>query len=348
MRLLTFNLWHGLSPSSPVLFEALEPTARRRWREELQLQLFEKLDPDIGFFQEVNPAASRVEAFRERLGWNAEYQPDLVGLKVLGVGIPANLNSGLVTATKKDWRQTWVDAISLSRPGMNLVRRWASWQLKEERFALFSETLLPKWGKVLAVNTHLHHGIEATEEFLADFEKLRVDLELPDAMVSEMKDRIVAGNERRARELSVLLGHLKRLERRYEAVIMAGDFNARPNSEICNRLREMGFIDAWAKANGDLPGHTFDRERNSANHLLQRGFPLSLVIEDLSFSAKIRDQLLAAAWDHEMRPRRIDYLWIKTRNIEIQVNKAELVGLPDQEGMAPSDHFGVYAEVEPR
>jgi endonuclease/exonuclease/phosphatase family metal-dependent hydrolase len=419
MRLLTFNLWHGLSPSSLVAFEALEPTARRLMREELQEQLLADVDADFSFFQECNPIAAREKRLAARLDRVAVSQPDLVGLKLLGLGFPYNLNSGLLMLAKSEWGLRKVEAVSLSRPGTQYVRSWGSWQLKEERFAVFGESMVPGWGRVLFVNTHLHHGLEITSKFMADLDKLAQELELSDSLLSELKGRLVRGNARRMVEVAVLLEHVDAIKRRYNAVVVAGDMNCSPDSEVHARLRAAGFRDAWEEAvaagvaatggvadagaagagagsaaaragaggvadaadgrpgvdgatagrgaatSADAgisaatgasasamgapaadPGATFDGTRNHANHLLQSRFPLTLVLEDLSFSTKVKEALLTLARTQENRPRRIDYLWLWSDQLQVKVKHAELVGLPNAEGLAPSDHFGVVADID--
>lgn len=346
MRFLTFNLWHGLAPNGPVAFKALEPVERRNLREQLQLKTVHDLQPDVCFFQEANPAARRVEDFSAVLEAEGFFQPDLVGLKLFGVGIPLNLNSGLVTLARKKWGLKWCEAISLSRPGMNLVHSWGSWQLKEERFAMFTETMLPGWGKVLFVNTHLHHGLESTANFREEFDKACEELELSASMVSELKSRLAAGNKRRHQEVGVLLEKIARLERRYEAVVMCGDFNSDPESETAESFRQAGFRDAWYEANSFDPGFTFNAEKNVANHVLQSNFPLTMTVEDLTFSSKIKDTLVGLSRKQETRSRRIDFIWFKTAGVELKVKQAQLVGLPDASGFAPSDHFGVCADIE--
>lgn len=345
MRVLSFNLWHGLSPASPLAFEALEPEARRNLRERLQIEVIRELKPDFCFFQEVNPAQTRADVFRRELHAEVEYQPDLVGLKVLGVGVPFNLNSGLAIVGSNRFGLKNVDSVSLSRPNFNWVRKWASWQLQEERFALFCESMVPGWGKVLLVNTHLHHGLESTATLLEEIDHLAKQHELNSSFLSELKERVLKANARRMSEMANLLRVLKQHEKRYAGVILCGDFNAEPDNEIFAALRELGFRDAWSEVHGEgEPGLTFDPPANEANHLLQANFPLSLVLEDLTFSAKTKEQLLHIARRHEGRPRRIDYVWFRANSENVKVTRAELVGKPNAEGLAPSDHFGVCVD----
>jgi endonuclease/exonuclease/phosphatase family metal-dependent hydrolase len=346
MRILTYNLWHGLSPSTPLMLEALEPTARLKLREQLQLRLIHDLKPDIGFFQEVNPVQRRAKEFHKDFGFTTNFQPDLSGIKLFGYGIPVNMNAGLLTAVAERRTIKKIAAISLSRPGFNLVRSFASWQLREERFALFSEVLMPEFGRVLLINTHLHHGFELTAEFLARLEQTAKELELSESLMSELKERMAKGDERRLQEIKTLLSHLEQFEHRYELVILGGDLNCSPDTAVHQLLADKGYTDMWESARPNDPGLTFDRERNPANHILQAHFPVPLVVEDLSFSKKVKETLLTLSWNHYMRPRRIDYLWYRVRSLKLNIKSADLLGLPDQSGLAPSDHFGVCADIE--
>jgi endonuclease/exonuclease/phosphatase family metal-dependent hydrolase len=346
MRALTYNLWHGLAPTSPVVFEALEPEGRRQLREALQLELLRELKPDLAFFQEVNPVSRRAPLLAQAAGAEFCYQPDLVGLKLLGLGLPLNLNSGLMIAVNQKYGLKKVEGVSLSRPGTHYVHSWGSWQLKEERFALFCETLLPDWGRVLLINTHLHHGLEATAEFEQGLQKIVKQLDLSESIEAEIHSRMRKGSERRDFELGVLLKTLEKYERRFETVILAGDFNASPESTLWKPLRERGFRDVWLESHPEDPGLSFDETRNQANHFLQARFPLTLVVEDLSFSNKTKEALLRLARTQETRPRRIDYLWVRKQSPGVKVRETSLVGLPNSEGLAASDHFGVCADLE--
>lgn len=345
MKILSFNLWHGLSPTSLLAFEALEPATRRQLRQRLQIEVLQKIAPDICFFQEVNPVVDRAYEFERQLGLDGVYQLDLVGLKLFGLGIPANLNSGLFIGVAKKWGVKRLEGISLSRPGLNLARRLASWQLKEERFAVLAETLLPKWGRVLLVNTHIHHGLEITPEFNQKLEDLVEEFSLAPDVVSELKERLNHANQKREQEISVLLNVLEDYQKRYEVILMAGDFNSTASSQVAQMIKSFGFRDSWSVARPQDDGFTFDYVRNEANHRLQTRFPLSLVLEDLTFSSKTKDALLNLARQQENRPRRIDYVWLRDGG-SLRVKAAELVGLPDRDGMAPSDHFGVLVNIE--
>lgn len=343
MKILTMNLWHGLSPSNPLMFERLEPDERRKLREGIQIDLLKKIDPDVAFFQEVNPVTTRFHQLCDSLQRQGVFQPDLVGLKLFGYGLPLHLFSGLVILSRPAWPIKTVDTVSLSGQ-RSFVHSWASLQVKEERFAIFAETKQAGIGRILLINTHLHHGLEATESFTASFSRVMEQMDLSQSAQSELHERLMAGNERRSREVSVLLRHLSTIKDKFDLTVLGGDFNCEPEGEIGQRLRDLGFVDIWRSDHRTDPGYTFDREHNLANHILQDRFPLTFLVEDLSFSDKTREALEKAAREQERRPRRIDQLWVRTSGR--LSSRSELVGYPDERGMAPSDHFGVLADLE--
>ena len=339
MRIATFNLWHGLSPSNPLAFEELEPSGRRELRYAMQEECLKQIQVDCLLLQEVNPARERSQRLAHVLGFDFQYQPDLTGIKLLGYGPPFNLASGLVILSSQHLR--FVKAVQLSGPRFGFAGRMASWQMKESRYALLSEFVSPETGRTLLVNTHLHHGLEATSNFIEEAEKVCQSLELSESAIVEIKERLLAGNVRRELEITRLLEEIDHLQNRYETIVVGGDFNCSAESHVYQQMVEFGFIDGWKELHPDLAGLTFDGEQNFANHKLQERFPISIVLEDLTFSTKAKTALFQLARRQEARPRRIDYCWIKSKSKKTRVQAAELFGQPNAEGLAPSDHFGV-------
>lgn len=340
------NLWHGLSPSSLISFERLEPEPRRLIREKLQLDLLRSVDPDIAFFQEMNPISTRFHQLCRELGRQGVSQPDLVGIKLFGWGLPLHLFSGLAILAKPIFPLDLIKAVRLSGgQGHSFVHKWASLQLQEERFAIFAETTRRGVGRVLLINTHLHHGLEATEAFLEKLTHAMGECELPASARSEIRERLFAGNERRDREMSVLLRELEGIHSHYDLILLGGDFNCEPEGEVGQKLRDLGFVDVWKQDHPNEAGFTYDRAENVANHILQDRFPSTLMVEDLSFSSKTKESLVKLVQEQERRPRRIDQFWIRSPLHRVKQSRSDLVGFPNKEGMAPSDHFGLVAEL---
>ncbi len=346
MRILSYNLWHGLSPTSLVLFKELEPRTRRELREIAQCELIRSLKPDFSFFQEVNPVATRAPKLRAYIEGQVEFHPDLVGAKFLGVGVPINLNSGQAILSGRKWPLKGLGAFSLDSDRSGFVSKMASWQVREQRYALFAESIFPGVGRVLLVNTHLHHGLEDTLELRLELEALIKELGLSENVHDELILRLQKGNERRLREWEVLQNQIERHSARASAVVMAGDFNASPTVKggLIEKITDAGFKDLWSWARPSEPGFTFDGVANEANHRLQDDFPSTMTWDDLTFDNGIREKLAALVKKHEARQRRIDYVFVRA-NSSLKSVQAELIGKP-VDGLAPSDHFGVLVDID--
>ena len=141
-----------------------------------------------------------------------------------------------------------------------------------------------------------------------------------------------------------MLKALEKYQDRYETVILAGDFNASPQSHLWDMVRECGFLDVYPQG-AEL---SFDKTRNSDNHNLQKSFPLTLKVGDLPVSNTAKEVLRALAREQESRPRRIDHIWVRNNRAAVKIKEVQLIGLPNCNGLAPSDHFGICADLELR
>lgn len=117
--------------------------------------------------------------------------------------------------------------------------------------------------------------------------------------------------------------------------ILAGDFDAVPNSASIRFFKgqqsldncSTHFLDAWEQAGDGSPGHTWTFENKYAAEIIDR------VIRQQKHARRIDYIFLASPHDHPDHP-------VIIRNCHIVLNQPE-------NGVWPSDHFGVCAEVEP-
>lgn len=347
MRILTYNLWHGLAPAGRLTFRALEPEFRRRAREQLHLQILSQWQPDLSCLQEVNPISQRPGSLAAVLNQESFVQPDLVGMKWRGLGWPWNLNSGLLTLVNKKWTPKWLAGKKLSGAKWSYESKSIAVQWRETRYSLWVEFFHPTWGRTLAVNLHLHHGLEWDESLERVVKSWHKEGHLSESAAVELKERLESGNRRREQEVAVLLELLEKVTSRYNLVLLGGDFNFSPASATYRRVTEAGFQDLWQLGGRDEnDSFTFDSERNHSNHVFTRDFPLGLETSDLSFSPKTWQLMEETLKRHEARRRRIDYLFAKSSGATLKVKTLELVGLPQGDHLAPSDHFGVLAELQ--
>ncbi len=323
----------------------MEPKTRRQVRYQLQVELLKQLDDcDFYFLQEVNPVARRSRQLAKTLGMEFYHCRDNSGIKWGAWGVPANLDSGLCTLISDRQYVESYRVVRLSEGRHTFLSQKASFQLSEGRSALFVSTFSKESGRSLWVNTHLHHGIEMSENIQAQVVDLRKAGKISEGVEEELLLRLQAADDRRQREVETLLKELESEKNRYNLIVVAGDLNATPKSKTLERLNEFGFEALETQSIEGQPLVTWDPKRNQANHILSRKYIPSLLLEDLSFDKKTVHHLeeLARSWEYQ--PRKIDYLlgWSKTGIL--QVKSSTLVGVPEVYDLAPSDHFGVLSE----
>lgn len=338
MRIVTWNLWHGLSPTEKWWFEELEPQGRRELRRELQEQTLKELNADIYLFQEVNPVRSRSRRLARNLDCSEHHQADAKGLKVLNIGFPLNLNSGLSILHSKKLKCLDVQVTNLSGSSP-LLNDLASLQWEENRVLIATTLEAPNGALIVVANTHFHHGLELTD-------KLKDSLTgVPEEVRGELFQRLRRGDERRKEELEMAIGEIKRLKQKADLLIFAGDLNFSPGTENYKELQGIGFVDLWGKLRPEDEGFTFDSVKNPSNHHFLERFRLPLEVDDLTFQPEMKESMNKALREADSRPRRIDYMWANADKIDA-FKKIDMFGFENLNCVAPSDHFGLVADFE--
>ncbi len=338
----TLNMWHGLSFDSKFRFSYLEPKTRRLLREERQLEILKELNADIYFLQEVNPLWDRSLEMGEQLGLSHFEQMDLAGVKVFGLGFPLNLNSGLCTLIRTEWSPRHLENLMLSGPKGSRASTFYSFQLDECRYAVLVEALHPRLGKLLIANTHLHHGLEWKESYRPALDAWIKKYEVSESVQEELFKRLKSANIRRFEEVETLIKYLAPLRPRYQHIILGGDLNFSPGSRCYDKLMDFGFL---PQTTSEFVGtkeetlKTWDPARNSANHHFQNQFPPTVFVEDLTFSVNAKAELIQLIRGWEREPRQFDYVMLtQAEHLKPEI---KMFGLPDENELAPSDHFGL-------
>lgn len=346
LTLITYNLWHGLSGEGTLRFGELEPLEHRLEREQAQEHYFASLGADIYFFQETNPLDVRMAKFARILNRVPFGQIDSSGVRLEAAGLPLNLYSGLTTYVSPELQAIHKKALKLS--GSSIQNEWFSIQFKEARHALLTECLHPVLGRILLVNLHLHHGLERTRALSLKVMEWKRKFNPSARAMSDIDSKLNSGDRRRKAEIEYLLKNLTAFKGRYPVIVMAGDFNASPDSEIHELIKAFGFEDLWEKAGGgardsnasinhkqkqdvvanndnEAPrGYTYDGKRN-VNHRFNAKFKLPEDWDAIDAPLMAKDEFRKIIMDQEALPRRIDYLYVKT-SIPLHVKDVEVLG----------------------
>ena len=212
-----------------------------------------------------------------------------------------------------------------------------SFQYDEFRFALFALAFHPKYGSFLLAGAHLHHGAEwsaAVRAQIGAWEKTGV---LSLSQKEELTREIDRSNIRRGQELDNLFSKASEIQAHYEGLpmILAGDFNASPESPAYKKITETHLLKDTAGGPSPAP-YTWDPGQNQKNHKYAEGYGISVPAFDKAEVEKFFK-------NYDKRPRRIDYIFV-SREIEVQ-SYALFASQPNSAGLTASDHFGVLASL---
>ena len=341
MKILTYNLWHGLDGIGTWFFGFVENAKQRKIRRAIQIENIRKLNPDICFFQELNPLLPGVQYFAKELSKNHIEQLDLSGIKLFGFGPPFNLQSGQAILVNSETSINKINGFQMSGSG-SANNNFSSFQLSENRYALIGEIFHPEWNKILLVNVHTHHGNEFEPSWKAELlewsKKKKWDQEKLEKILNELK----SGDMRRLDEVNNLLNYLNSINGSYDLTILAGDFNCGISNQLHKILTKNGFVNSW-EYKLKKPEATWDPIKNNLNHQSNLKFFEKQFKKCDFFDDEVNQWYKNVLLKQFNEPRKIDYIYLKSK--KIYTSKSELFYC-EKNGTFGSDHFGVILHIE--
>lgn len=333
LKVMTFNVWHGLrSGESRKRFPGEDPE-RADARFDWQIQEIKRLDPDVLLFQEVNKNQPQARRYAEALGYDEIHKVTSCGLHLASLyKIPKNVNEGIAILAKPQFGLKRVGKKRLSGNAM-CSATWG-FQTKESRYALFG-SINVEGQAVLLVTTHLASPAFTPADFDEQLDKLVENGEL----TAEQRAEIVAERDRKLNrnttEVQILLKEIDRQRHRVSGsgtpAIFGGDFNAEPDKPGIGKVKASGFTEV-----ADGPEfHTWNPVVNQENYSIGTRRHYSLPTFDNATVEAMLDQR------HDT-PRQIDHLFISE---EIEKISAEMVMNEPKDGIYPSDHFAILATI---
>lgn len=339
LKVATFNVWHGLAGRGVKRFREFESSDRREDRFRETLRIFRDLDPHILLLQELNPVSIRGRQLRQVLGGTFTGRVDQGGLKILSRGFPENLATGLGLIFRGDVRpaREREDAIEIPEsirlsgsPGFS--GEGMSFHLDEQRYAQLKSVWHEKLGRLLIVNTHLHHGFERFPELMKLLDEAVASGKVFEHQREELLISLDRAQERRLREIDRILEVVHKVESAHDGVLIGGDLNSTSSGAAYKSL----ILDGYRDFSSDTE-YTWDPVTNFENHRIQRdkGFDFPLP----SFG---NPDLVGVYRAFDSLSRRIDFLLGKG-----SLAKPSLVSrfgfVNPENGLAASDHYGLMA-----
>ncbi len=318
LRVVTINVWAGLDYKGSLKMGEYQDKETHALRtRNLVAQLLE-LDPDLIAVNEANKLPRYARSLARELDFDQIYHVGLGGLRVGPIGLPVNLREGDVILSKRS-RQ-------LRRSGRKQLSGGPVGNFFTFHFAdatqIVGARILVAGREVYVFNTHWHASPFPTEQYFRQLAERRDSNRIDEQRYEELVEESVEGRNWRLGEARKTIAFVDKIAGD-NPVILMGDFNAVAASQEIGMLKTAGFRDAFEEA-GEPPGFTWDGMQNSNIQLQKQAFP-----EDF--------------WLEPTR-KRIDYIFFRGPGLE--VTRSEVVlDLPIQ-GIHPSDHFGVMAELE--
>lgn len=375
-RIATFNVWHGLAGRGSLHgllgFREFESASdrERRWRKALRDCL--DVNADVFLFQELNPVSLKGKDLTLALGGEFQGCVDQSGFKMFARGVPYNLASGLGILLRSGVRparqrdlQTRVPRDRKLSGGIGKSGEVLSFHVDEQRYAQFSSVRHEALGRLLIVNTHLHHGFEKFPELMRLLGESVEAGQVTPKEVDDLSRFLEQARDRRLSEIDRILEVVDANEKEHDGVLIGGDFNSVPTGAAAKLLSISGFRDLYTLANptqvgtplSSQDGATWDPVLNPANHLIQQEKGFQFPLPDFG-----NPQLLNVYREFDKKPRRIDFLFGRGTLLDSALMRLKSVknfGMPgsissgdsvtnDDANLAASDHFGVVATWEDR
>ena len=334
LKVVTFNTWYGLDGNGLLKMGEYETKTRRAKRLEILIDDLKQMNADIIFLQEVNPVGRVTGKIKKALGYSAVSQIYNGGIKIFGMGIPVNLNMGLVILAKKELKLKRVGAKQISGP-IGLYNPVLTFHLSEARFVLAGKVTVGN-KDLLLFNTHTHAAIPKEDKMFETVEKWQAEGKITSKDKDKYDKAIKADWGRREKEIKAI-GEYVMKKANGAPFILAGDFNTTLEaSEMSLMVKKLKLADTYHTVHPDLSGFTWDsvhnpNTRNDASLTFVNG------------EAKTGVELLSAMYDQS--PRRIDFILLGggLGKQNVLDSRVEFNRMTD--GIFPSDHFGVLSKI---
>ena len=334
LKILTFNAWHGLVTDEGILkLGEYETSDRREVRYSQLLEELQRLDPDVIALQEANPLPEYATKIASDLGFDEIHQIANGGVKLFGWGIPLNVSEGLILLAREELNLELVGKIRLSGPWFSIQNTQVSFQLSETRYALIGKIRV-EGKEIYILNTHLHAGFPFGDTYIDDLSELRNAGEITDSEYDFFDNRAKEASQRREEELFLAISWIRNETDNEHPIILLGDFNSIENSNEIRTILDYHFIDAFREKNPGLSGFTSDSILNPKVRLMDENS-----LESQGQTDRFESKYLEIA-------SRIDYIFLsshfQSKNI---LESFVTLNRSNEDGVYPSDHFAVFAEI---
>ncbi len=331
LTVVTVNSWSAMNHSGFLRCDEYEEETVRGFRQEVLTTGLKELEADVIILNGINPAESFAAETALELGMNADVWVSRSGIRFGPVSLPLNLKEGDAILSAEKLASEPAGRMSLN----STLSTGAVTLFARDGVQVFGRKIdITAEGESTAGGVYIFSAVW-NESLFNDENSLR---RLTDAYLSGeinaddymllVKDA-VEGAETRLVQAGRTLSFINSIAGA-GPVIVAGSFNALPDSPEIKVLKDAGFIDVFERA-GKGPGYTIDVQKNSNYQKLRQA------AEDNGDPAGIALDIMSGKY-------RTDYIMI--RGAGLKPLSAGIVLDKPVYGVYPSNRFGVSAVID--
>ncbi len=222
LRVATVNFWSGLDYRGAIMMGEYEPDSTRERRLEILIQEMKEAAPDIVALQEPNPVYHVASRLADELNYDYVYQRTNGGVKLGGIGLPCNLNEGLVLLAKKELDLRLVDVWDLSKT-FGVFGNTLSFHFEDQNIALVGSVVVGGI-EIVLINTHMSSAVPDDSSSRSKLSSLLGERSANAEQRESSFQRLQEEARKRGAETEALLEGLGQL--RGKPFVILGDFNA--------------------------------------------------------------------------------------------------------------------------
>lgn len=333
LKIVTINVWSGLNYKGILKMGEYESKYIREIRNSILVNQLRSLNPDVIALQEANKLPRYANRLAKNLRMDRIYSVGLGGIRVGCLGIPTNLKEGDAILAKPEWQLKRFGTVRLS--GIGIISNVISFHFSESNQAIIGKIVTDK-GPIYIINVHAHAGL-----YKDIYWSQRMDFWVDSGLYIKSDRKAVMNAigkdvKRRQKEIQKLLNWISKKLPQDAPVILLGDFNASPNQDEIQWLRDAGFLDTFSAVNGPrTSGCTWDPEDNLN---IQQHYQLSSPDANVTLLQRLREE-------NRKRAKRIDYIFVRPGHLHLDIVESRIVLHKAEQDLHPSDHFGVLTKI---
>ena len=330
LKVVNINIWSGLDYKGIIKMGEFESREKIQKRYDLLIDRLKELDADVITMQEVNPLPRRAKQFAKELNMDVIYHVSEAGIQAGCIGIPVNLRQGDAIFSKKELNLEWVGRKRLTG---GLAGNFFAFHFDDGAQVLAGKIQFD--GVPIHIfTTHWHASVPDLKRYRDSAEGYGSKLGCSADKIEEAKQTLTSEAEWRFTEAQGTVAYIQEICGDSLPFILTGDFNATTEMEEIHTLDSLKVIDSFLEFYNETEGITWDAEHNT-NVIMQ--YP-----ENTELHVNSIYNLLD--YDFNRESYRIDYIYYHPGNSKLNAVSSSVILNSPQDGIFPSDHYGVQTE----